>query len=328
MAGGHDRRNFLRELLRGAAQAAGEVGSALRVDQDELVVEEPYGPGHDVVPAEPARRLASADDLRALCAELDREAWADDAVALARVSVRLTRGGEGASRLGGVAELPPGFEWPVWKGEELALLAQISLDELPPSPLPAAGTLLVFYALSSRPEGLSLGDAGACRVALVPKGPSARTERAADLGELRVLPSAELTLPFAPAPLELDWEEREVWATLQERLAAHQGVELEAAATEYHSLHRLLGHADTLVEGMELDAHLVANGVDLSTGAAYADPRVEELEPGAADWQLLFQLSSDADIGLTLGYYERLTIWIREADLRLGRFDGVRAFAR
>jgi hypothetical protein len=78
---------------------------------------------------------------------------------------------------------------------------------------------------------------------------------------------------------------------------------------------------------MELDAQLVAHGIDLDD-EPYASPRTDELSPGAADWRLLLQLSSDDEVGVELDYLERLFVWIRDEDLRSGRFDRVRAFVR
>jgi hypothetical protein len=50
-------------------------------------------------------------------------------------------------------------------------------------------------------------------------------------------------------------------------------------------------------------------------------------EAGAPEFRLLFQLSGDDRLGVTLGY-ERLTLWIRDADLRAHRFDRIRAYVR
>jgi uncharacterized protein YwqG len=80
---------------------------------------------------------------------------------------------------------------------------------------------------------------------------------------------------------------------------------------------------------MPLDAQLVSNGIDLNTGERYFDPRATELETGAGDWRLLFQLSSDEELDLSLGYPPgRLYVWIRRDDLVEGRFDRVWAFVR
>jgi hypothetical protein len=50
----------------------------------------------------------------------------------------------GASRFGGVPDLPPDLPWPVFKGRKLPFLAQIDLSALPKNVLPAEGWLYVF----------------------------------------------------------------------------------------------------------------------------------------------------------------------------------------
>ncbi len=135
-----------------------------------------------------------------------------------------------------------------------------------------------------------------------------------------VAPSGELTLPATPTSLQLDAWELEEWAELRERLAAAQGVELEERAAEYHALHRVLGHPDTYAAGMELDAELVANGIDLED-EPFAHVLHEELAAGADEWILLLQVSNDDGLALDLGEANRLFVWMRRADLSAGRFD-------
>ncbi len=330
-SGGHDRRSFFRELLRGASHAASEVDALRRAADD--AVRGSIGPDDDLElglrpqPAGPSRHLVTGDELRRLCVDGGREAWANAAAALARTSVRLSPSGDGTSWLGGSPQTT--LEWPSWEGGELAFVARIALDVLPPTALPAHGALLVFFALDRVPSGLRPAEAGACRVIHVDDAPAPDDDPGGDLPLVPVMPSAELTLPPAPAPtsLALDAWELEEWAELRERLAAAQGVELEERATAYHALHRLLGHADTNAAGMELDAELVSNGVDLEQDP-YASGRREELAPGRARWRLLFQLSSDDELGVELGEANRLFVWIRDDDLATGRFDRVRAFVR
>jgi uncharacterized protein YwqG len=328
--GGHDRRSFFRELLRGASQAAREV-DALRRMADDAVRE---ASGHDdepeaafrPLPAEPTTRLATPDELRRLVVELGREEWADHAVAEARTSVRLTAGGDGGSWLGGGPNAST-LEWPTWNGGELAFLARIRLAELPATPLPRHGALLVFFALDRAPAGTRPGDTDACRVVHVADDAPAGEESDGALERMPVTPSGELTLPPVPAGLDLDLWELAEWGELRERLAALQGVELEERAAEYHALHRLLGEPDTLAADMPVDAHLVSRGVDLEEDP-YPDVLDEEVVAGAARWTLLFQLSNDDALGVDLGELLRLFVWIRDDDLAAGRFDRVRAFVR
>jgi uncharacterized protein YwqG len=344
----HDRKGFLRQLLRGAAQTAFEVGDALRE------VEQPAGPGGDPwqltvggslgerpVAAEPAKRRVGEDELRRLAVEAGLGDRLDDVVAQARTSFRMTRGEWSArSRLGGAPDLPPGFAWPARGGRDLAFVGQIRLEEVaavaPPSPLPDEGALLCFFDLDGRPNGYAPADRGSCRVVLL-DAPAGELERApeqrATLLELPLAFSAELTLPGEaaglPASLALDPDGLDAWQRLREALAGAQGVEVEDRAEDWHALHRLLGHPDTTADGMQLDAQLASAGIDLAAGEHDFDPRVDELRAGAERWRLLLQVSADDDAGLDLGYpVGRLHVWIREEALAAGRFDELWAFVR
>jgi uncharacterized protein YwqG len=151
--------------------------------------------------------------------------------------------------------------------------------------------------------------------------------------ELALALSAEVTLPAEaagfPASLQLGGYELDAWQRVREGLAERQGVEIEVRSIEWHALHRLGGHPDTNDDQMQVDAQLVANGIDLNSGERFYDPRVADLEQGAEQWRLLLQLSSDDEVGLQLGYpLGRMYVWIREDDLAAGRFDDVVAFVR
>ncbi len=297
--GGHDRRSFFRELLRGASRAAEEMGT-LRRAADEAVrqsagIDDGMEAAWHPTPAEPTTHLASLDELRALCAEVGREAWADEAASLARTGFRLTPGGDGSSWLGGTPRAST-FEWPVWDGVELAFLGRIGLAGLPPCGLPAHGALLVFFALDQAPAGTRPADAGACRVIHVEDDPTPDEPLYGGMPFAAVTPSGELTLPATPTSLPLDALELEEWTELRERLAAVQGVEIEDRADAYHALHRLLGHPDTYAAGMELDAELVARGIDLDD-EPFAYDLHEEQAAGADDWILLLQVSNDDAAG-------------------------------
>lgn len=73
---------------------------------------------------------------------------------------------------------------------------------------------------------------------------------------------------------------------------------------------------------MRLECQLVTHGLYCGDSSGYQDPRARELESGAVDWRLLFQLDSDPDgLGVDWGDVGRLYFWIREQDLATSRFD-------
>jgi uncharacterized protein YwqG len=334
-----DRRRFFAELLRSSAQVASQASSALRTGGELVQAGEPDFWLGSVARAEPVPHQVSSQELLALCEEVGLSA---DRVAatqrLIRPSVRLTRGGRAgsdASRLGGAPDLPPGFEWPRWRGEELAFLGQLDLAAVagcvPEAGLPGRGLLLVFYDAERKPSGLEPGHGGSCRVVVAAEGqplePAPR-ERAA-FSPCPLVLSRELTLPpahsFQLDPLDLDATELAAWGLLRLRLAEYQGVVVEEQSPGPLALHRLLGHAEPVYgREMELDCQLAANGLDLSEGEGYADPKRDELEPGAAEWRLLLQLSSDPELGWDRGEpFGRFYVWIRLDDLLAGEFDRV-----
>src|SRR5439155_8468429 len=172
---------------------------------------------------------------------------------------------------------------------------------------------------------------GSCRVVVAADGQllePAPSERAT-FGLCPLALSRELTLPpahsFQLDPLDLDETELAAWGLLRARLAELQGVVVEEHSPGPLALHRLLGHAEPVYgREMELDCQLAANGLDLSEGEGYADPKRDELEPGAAEWRLLLQLSSDPELGWSWSEpFGRLYFWIRADDLIAGNFDRV-----
>jgi uncharacterized protein YwqG len=337
-----DRRRFFTELLRSSAQAASQAGSVLRAGGELVSAGDPdFRLDNRVARGEPVRQQVSLQEFLALCKDVGlSEHRAAAAQELIRPSLRLTRGGSGtagpsASRLGGAPDLPPGFEWPRWRGRELAFLGQLDLaavaGHIPEAELPAGGLVLFFYDAVRKPSGLEPSHAGSCRVLVAAEGqplePAPR-ERAAFRPCPLVL-SRELTLPpahsFQLDPLDLDATEFAAWGLLRLRLAEHQGVVLEEHSPGPLALHRLLGHAEPVYgREMELDCQLTANGLDLSEGEGYADPKRDELEPGAAEWRLLLQLSSDPELGWVWSEpFGRFYVWIRLDDLLAGEFDRV-----
>jgi uncharacterized protein YwqG len=341
----HDRRSFFKQLLRGAAETAQEVTQAFQDVQgfDDGTQPDPFGlhVGSDwqqrAVPAPPATATATEDDLRRLAEMQGLATHVVELLQHATPSVRLTQtGASERTRLGGAPELPEGFEWPSWREQELAFVGQLDLEEIAAlgvdTGLPKRGLLLVFGALDSRPSGLQPSDRGAVRFFHVDGELTVAPERET-YPPLPLALSVEVTLPSESAglPPELGFGpfELDAWQRIREGLAELQGVELEDRSVEWHALHRLGGHPDTTEEGMQLDAQLAANGIDLNSGERWYHPRVAELEQGAKDWRLLLQVSTDDALGIQLGYpLGRLYAWIREDDLRAGRFDDVWTFVR
>ncbi|HEX8036378.1 MAG TPA: YwqG family protein, partial [Ktedonobacterales bacterium] len=75
----------------------------------------------------------------------------------------------GASKFGGMPDLPPDFEWPTWHGRALTFLAQFNLAEVAlhevEHVLPSSGMLYFFYDFAEEPSGLEPKDIGGWQVA-------------------------------------------------------------------------------------------------------------------------------------------------------------------
>ena len=346
MAVGSDRRGFFGQVLREAVDVVREVSAAIRIEVEPAPVVEPE-PWYETRPvrAQPARRSISPEELIALDREVGLEARSEQVRALLRPSLRLTRaetatGAPGSSHLGGVPDLPAAFEWPTWRGEELAFLGQLNLAEVgavePEGLLPPRGLLLLFYDVRNEPSGLEPGDRGSCRVLHVdgdPSGLKPDPDRRACFPDYPLELSLELMLPRSWSAhveaLELDEAELTAWDELRGRLARAQGVELEELTPSWYALHRLLGYPEELGSELELDCQLVSAGINIAEGEGYLDPRRDELEAGARDWRLLLQLSDDEELGASWGEgFGRLYLLIRERALRARAFDEIWAILR
>ncbi len=230
----------------------------------------------------------------------------------------------GASRLGGLPDVPPGFDWPHRGVRPLNFLAQLDLEAIrgvyPDPSLPSSGSLLFFYDAVDEPTGFAPEEHEGWRVLLVGDG---ELQRAQAPEGLHVFPAHALTvrarqaLPDSwdedlPLPLNaLDDEDIMEWEALRSRIGSTAEVR-----------HHLLGWPDLIQGDMKLACQLASSGVRLRGPADYRTPQAHALAPGAADWRLLLQLDSDEELDWTWATSGRLYFWIRDQDLRSDDFSG------
>lgn len=233
--------------------------------------------------------------------------------------------GPGVSHFGGAPNLPPGVAWPERDGVRLGFLARLSLAEIRRAAaldwLPADGALLFFYDMENQPWGFDPKDRGAWAVIRVPDltspveaddvagddGPPIAL-RAVGFGRLESWPGPERD---AITALELSDEEAE---------AFH---ELRSEGYGGSPAHHVGGYPDA-VQGdyMELESQLASNGIYTGDPSGYEGPRAKALEPGAADWRLLFQFDTDDDLNVMWGDCGMVYFWVRAEDARKGDFTG------
>ena len=249
---------------------------------------------------------------------------------LTKPSIRLyaTPAGEhdistGASRVGGIPDLPPGFTWPDWKGVPQSFVAQIYLDEVHPydtnGALPQRGMLWFFYDAKQETYGADPADRGGWRVifsddysGLQRTAAPANLPTESQFKACSIRFASEVTLSQQPK-LEIpdfDWTDDEVhkYETL---LSTFPNPE------DHGALHnRLLGNPETIQDDMRLECQLASHGVtDIN------DPRAAKLSQGAMEWQLLLQIDTDDRIGMRWGDTGMIYFWITGSDLKARQFD-------
>lgn len=254
-----------------------------------------------------------------------------DIDALTKASIRLfttltpeTQIALGASKFGGLPDVPADFVWPVWKGVPQSFIAQIRLDDAHPfdvdGVLPAHGMLWFFYDAMQQTFGADSADKGGWLVIFSENPvPLQRVAVPATLPTESQFQSSvvrfvrEVTLSQQPQfelGANFDWtaEEQKQYETLLSTFPTPEDHK------EIH--HRLLGNPDTLQDDMREECQLTSNGV---TDAS--DPKASELLADAMEWQLLLQVDTDEDAGMRWGSTGMLYYWLKKTDLQARRFD-------
>jgi uncharacterized protein YwqG len=223
----------------------------------------------------------------------------------------------GTSKLGGLPDLPPGLAWPKWKASYLTFVAQVNLAELPANELlPNVGMLSFFYDREQSAWGFDPKHKEGFRLWYFPEG--LQLIRAVE-PEPSAFPCAQLSFgPFLSLPnpcaesvkgLLLESEDDEQYCDFFEK---HAGPAPQ---------HQILGWPHVIQNEMELECQLVTNGVYVGDASGYKDSRRKELEPGADDWTLLFQIDSDDNAKMIWGDGGMLYVWIRRQDLAACKFE-------
>jgi uncharacterized protein YwqG len=232
----------------------------------------------------------------------------------------------GASKLGGLPDLPKGCVWPMGKGQPLSFLCQINLSELTPlggtNLFPKRGLLSFFYHVRQSTWGFSPDDKESWRVLFYDGEMDAICRLIFPLGvqetvqfeAYRIAFKKMVTLPPVKSAevmsLGLSPEEHELYIRVLEELEEGRN-------------HRLLGHPSQIQGNMKIECQMVSHGLNAGNASDYNDPRARLLASGAQDWILLLQLDSDGAPGMVWGDSGRLYFWIHNQDLDARDFDHV-----
>ncbi|HEX3269328.1 MAG TPA: YwqG family protein [Ktedonobacterales bacterium] len=257
---------------------------------------------------------------------------APELAALAQPSIRLTttpadeaRLATGASKFGGLPDMPIGTAWPILNGVAMSFVGQIRLEDARPydvrRQLPSSGLLSFFYDARQQTYGDDPKDRGGWWAHYFADTTQLqRTDAPVDLPDnARFKPcalafSSELTMPLEPhlerADLTLTSVEEKAYETFLSSFPTPQG--------SRGIRNRMLGYADTIQDDMRLQAQLVSHGLTDSD-----DPKAKTLLPGAMDWILLLQVDSDPNAGMRWASEGRLYFWIDRAALAATAFDSV-----
>lgn len=229
----------------------------------------------------------------------------------------------GASRIGGVPDVPPDFKWPERKGLPQSFIAQFAMEEVHPydthGALPSRGILWFFYDAKQETYGADPADRGGWsvlykedysglqRMTAPSKLPAESQFKASTISfadEVTLSQSPKIDVP------NFDWTDDEVqkYETL---LSTFPTPEDHGAVH-----HQLLGYPQTIQDDMRLECQLASNGVtDIN------DPRAKELSKGALEWQLLLQIDSDDSIGMEWGNTGMIYYWLKASDMKKADFD-------
>lgn len=239
----------------------------------------------------------------------------------------------GASKFGGHPDLPAGVSW--FRNEKgdipLSFVAQINFAEAASCDsehkLPGQGMLYFFYDCS--PDGMPWGfdpeDGHGWKVYFYDGDSAAlsRRETPADLeeddngilfGSARMSFEAVMELPSTESDLTngLVFPEE---AGLQDRYWDW----LDESGAEVSN--KLLGHADPIQGGMELECEYVTHKIYCGNPDGYKTAKAMGLDKNAARWNLLLQVDSNEELGMMWGDLGRLYLWITDEDLAARKFE-------
>lgn len=233
----------------------------------------------------------------------------------------------GASRIGGLPDVPDDFKWPTYHGLPLSFIAQLRLSDFAglasPGLFPADGLLSFFFDSTQTAWGFSPQHRDGWKVAFFEGDPSSlkttqpptTLPEAAVFAPCRVEYSKEYTIPpFGSADYT------------QLRLTEAQGdsyFEMIKQLQEAYDppINRVFGYPDQIQGDVKWAAQMASNGIYLGDLTSAANPRVAQLERGVRDWFLLLQIDSDSAPGMMWGDEGRLYFTIKERDLKAGKFE-------
>ncbi|MBX3727794.1 MAG: DUF1963 domain-containing protein [Candidatus Sumerlaeia bacterium] len=225
----------------------------------------------------------------------------------------------GSSRLGGVPDVPRGFDWPRSDGRPMSLVAQIALHELPGDAVAReiglSGWLLFFIEFGDEPPFPSVERKGSALVH-IPAG--------AELVRGALPQDADPEALYWPCRLEFV----ERWFLPSEWSLPVQALGLDPEECERYGEARMNLEADGFMKSvlggwcdeMQNDLHAQAADWHRCRRSNAEGVPVEATDP--SEWRLLLQVAGEEVAGMDWGCDGGvLYVMVRDGDLRAGRLD-------
>ena len=266
---------------------------------------------------------------------------------LCRNSVNLEISGKtayirGATRFGGVPDVPENFEWPYFttdgmddkevKPRPLAFLAQFNLAEIAlydnENLLPKTGILSFFYETDSMRWGYQEQDRGCAKVFWFEDVTALSAATCpSDLTDEKRFPALNIKLKNQKSyPDGEDFyvaHELDYRTTIDDFLAAEKALGVEIP----ENCSKLLGWANHIQGNMTCDCELIDKGYDTTAvwNGGMPKDQLRKIELDSLDWILLFQLDTVEHDGFELMFGDegRIYFYIKKEHLLKKRFDKV-----
>lgn len=239
---------------------------------------------------------------------------ADDIIRLTTPAIRLTcqRTEEaslspGASKLGGLPDLPPDIPWPTWHDEPMAFIAQICLDEAAPydldGDLPHSGWLSFFFATDCEPKGNEDDDNPATWKVLHFGGSSTSLVRQATPATLHPhvrFPACAVAYSRRPTLPDVDSLEIERLGLTSQERNAYLDILLGADLDYLLEMdHRLLGYPHSLDGSPFIAGYLGTRQLRYEDAVSDGLEGYNRLAQAAeAEWRLLLQVYSNEEAAM------------------------------
>lgn len=227
----------------------------------------------------------------------------------------------GISKIGGQPDLPKDINWfKESNGKSLSFIAQINLKEIKSfdvdNLLPDSGVLYFFYSAEQKVWGFDPKDFDKFKVYCSTETDDLeRKEFPNDLPDYSRF--KECNLNFKTTVALPSWDNDFVQKTLSEK-----EIDQYLNLPQDYAINKMFGYSNNIQSEMELECQLVTNGLYCGDPSGYNDPKAKELEGGAKDWILLFQVDSeDEKTGMMWGDVGRLYFWIKREDLKSRNFN-------